>query len=208
VQHEKNNIVKGSISTVVNKNGANCDSKGSKKYAYNNNYKGKNPMIRTQWRKFQRSKKRVVASFEGETVDPKGKQEMVKPLRRPMEERLYLPPVEENPNEDDELDSEFMDSDPDFSVICNVASILPAEYDMVSEVDDSEEDFDPKDMEKYQPMCYYVMDDGCESEQKAIFEKPDSSMKNHLKPLFIQAKVDEIGIYEVLVDGGAVNLMP
>jgi len=51
-----------------------------------------------------------------------------------------------------------------------VVSILPAEYDMVSEVEDSEEDFDPKDMEKYQPMCYYVTNDGCESEQKATFE--------------------------------------
>ena len=34
-------------------------------------------------------------------------------------------------------------------------------------------------------------------------------MKNHLKPLFIQAKVDKIGINKVLVDGGViVNLMP
>jgi len=147
-------------------------------------------MTRTQWRRFQRSRKHVVASFEGETIDPKGKQEMVEPFRRAMKERLSLPPVEENPNEDDELHSEFMDSDPDFDVICNVVSILQAKYDMIFEVDDSEEDFDPKDMEKYQPMCYYVTDDGYESEQKATFEKPNSFMKNHLKPLFIQAKVD------------------
>jgi len=34
-------------------------------------------------------------------------------------------------------------------------------------------------------------------------------MKNHLKPLFIQTKVDEIGMNKVLVDSGAaVNLMP
>jgi len=34
-------------------------------------------------------------------------------------------------------------------------------------------------------------------------------MKNHLKPLFIQAKVDEIGVNKVFIDGGAVvNLMP
>jgi len=73
VQHGKNNVVKGSTSTVVHKNGANSDSKGSKKYAFNNNYKGKNPMTRNQWRRFQRSKKRVVASCEDETVNPKGK---------------------------------------------------------------------------------------------------------------------------------------
>jgi len=35
----------------------------SKRFAYNNNYKGKNPMIRTQWRKYQRYKKAVVAVF-------------------------------------------------------------------------------------------------------------------------------------------------
>jgi len=57
-------------------------------------------------------------------------------------------------------------------------------------------------------MCYYVTNDSCGSEQKATFEKPDSSMKNHLKPLFIQDKVDEVSINKVLVDGGAiVNLI-
>ena len=102
-----------------------------------------------------------------------------------------------------------MDSEPDFDVICNVVSILPAEYDMVSEVDDSEEEFDPKDMEEYKPMCYIVTNDGSESNRKAIFEQPDDSMKSHLKPLFIEAKVNKIGVNKVLVDGGgAVNLLP
>jgi hypothetical protein len=74
---------------------------------------------------------------------------------------------------------------------------------MVSEVD-SEDEFDPN-----KPMCYFVTNDGSESNRKAIFEQPDNSMKSHLKPLFIQAKVDEIGINKVLVNGGDdVNLMP
>ena len=34
-------------------------------------------------------------------------------------------------------------------------------------------------------------------------------MQNHLKPLYVQAKVNGVGINKVLVDGGAtVNLMP
>jgi len=34
-------------------------------------------------------------------------------------------------------------------------------------------------------------------------------MKSHLKPLFIQAKINDVGIIKVLVDGGAaVNLSP
>ncbi|KAK2450394.1 hypothetical protein QL285_009513 [Trifolium repens] len=59
------------------------------------------------------------------------------------------------------------------------------------------------------PMCYYIMNNGCIEEQKATFERPDLGMKNHLKPLFIRAKVEGVGINKVLIDGGAaVNLMP
>jgi hypothetical protein len=64
-------------------------------------------------------------------------------------------------------------------------------------------------MEKYKSMCCYVTDYDYGNQQKAIFEKPNGSMKSHLKPLFIQAKVDDVGVNKVLVDGGAaVNLMP
>ena len=45
--------------------------------------------------------------------------------------------------------------------------------------------------------------------EKAMFEKPNHHMKSHLKPLFIQAKINDVGINKVLVDGGAaVNLLP
>jgi hypothetical protein len=53
------------------------------------------------------------------------------------------------------------------------------------------------------------MNNGCLEEQMATFERPDQGMKNHLKPLFIQAKVNDVGVNKVLIDGGdAVNLMP
>jgi len=191
VQHGKNNVLKGSTNIADNKNGTAFESK---KYAYNNNYKGKNPITKTQWRRFQRPKNGVVVSLEDKTIDPNDDQRMVKPGRRPAKERLSLLLVKDDPGEDDELDSKFMDSEPDFDVICNMVSIFPAEYDMVSEVEDSEEEFDPKDMEEYKLMCFFVTNNGSKEDQKAIFEKPDDSMKNHLKPLFIQARVDEIGI--------------
>jgi len=70
----------------------------------------------------------------------------------------------------------------------NEVSILPSEYDMTSEVDDSEEEFDPKGMEEYKLICYFV-NDCFKDNQKAIFEQHDDSTKGHLKPLFIQAKV-------------------
>ncbi len=54
-----------------------------------------------------------------------------------------------------------------------------------------------------------MTDYGYGDQQKAIFEKPNGSMKSHLKSLFIRAKVDDVRINKVLVDGGVVvNLMP
>jgi len=195
VQHGKNNVVERNTSVVDNnKNGTAFESK---KFSYCNNYKGKNPMTRTQWRRYQRSKKGISASLENEIADPKGDQRMVESNRRPAKERLSLPIVKEDPNEDNELGSGFTDSELDFDVICNLVSILLAEYDMISEVDDSEEEFDLKDMGEYKPMCYFVNDDSKDN-QKAIFEQPDGSMRSHLKPLFIQVKVDETSINKVL----------
>jgi len=39
-------------------------------------------------------------------------------------------------------------------------SILPAEYNVVSEVEEFEKDYNPEDMEKYKSMCCYVTDNG------------------------------------------------
>jgi len=90
-----------------------------------------------------------------------------------------------------------------------VVSILPAEYDVVSEIEESKDDFNPQNMEKYKSMCCYITNYGCGDGQKAIFEKPNGSMKGRLKPLFIQANVNDIGVNKVLVDGGAtINIMP
>jgi len=66
----------------------------SKKYTYRNNYKGINLMTRSQWRRYQRSKKGVVARADDKAVGPKEK--LVETVRRPVKERLSLPLVEEN----------------------------------------------------------------------------------------------------------------
>jgi hypothetical protein len=92
VQHGKNNVAKRNTSVVNdNKNGTAFQSK---KFAYSNNYKGKNPMTRTQWRRYQRSKKDIFTSLKDETVDPKGDLRMVETKRREAKERLSLPLVE------------------------------------------------------------------------------------------------------------------
>ena len=156
------------------------------KYSYKNNYKGKHPMTRTQWRRFQRQKKLAATNLQT------GQYKEV--ARRPAKERI-LPPIDENKMEDDDL----LDSEPDFDVIC-VVSILPSEYDVQSEVTELETDFNQLEMADPKPICYYVMNNGCIEEQQATFERPDLGMKNHLKPLFIRAKVEGVGINKVLID--------
>jgi len=63
----------------------------SKKYAYCNNYNGKNPMTRSQWRRYQRSKKGINANADEKVVKPKEK--LGESVRRPVKERLYLPSI-------------------------------------------------------------------------------------------------------------------
>jgi len=100
---------------------------GLNKCAYGNNYKGKNPTTRTQWKRFQRSKKATAESHSkcgDESVDPKGKQKVVEISKRPRKERLSLTPIKENSAKDDKMDSDFLDLESDFDVLCNVVSIL------------------------------------------------------------------------------------
>ena len=118
-------MVKGNTSNAFTKN-VTTDTDNpdeSRKYSYRNNYKGKNPMTRTQWRRYQRSKKGITASADDKAVNPKEK--MVEIVRRPVKKMLSLPPVKENVVRDDEMDSDFMDSEPNFDLVCNVVSILP-----------------------------------------------------------------------------------
>ena len=48
-------------------------------------------MTRTQWKRYQRSKKGIVASLEDKIVDPEGHQILVESGRRTAKERLSLP---------------------------------------------------------------------------------------------------------------------
>jgi len=89
---------------------------------------------------------------------------MVEVAKRQVKEKLLLRLVKENSTEDDEMNSYFMDFEPNFDVICNVVSILLVEYDVTSEVEDSDEYFNLADMDKYRPMSYYVTNYGCVDE--------------------------------------------
>jgi hypothetical protein len=94
----------------------------------------------------------------------------------------------ENGDDDDLLGSEH-----NFDAVCNVVYVLPREYDLWS-FSDREEEFVEPPLAEFKPVCYYVMENGCIEEQCATFEKPDEGMKNHLKPLFVRAKVNDVCI--------------
>lgn len=110
---------------------------------------------------------------------------------------------------DDMLTGNFdTGSEPSLDINCNVVSILPVEYDQVMKIEEYEETTE-EEMTKHRPVCYYIMSNGCIKEYNVVFERPDKAMKNHLKPLFIRGKVENVGTNKVLVYGGAtVNLMP
>ncbi|CAJ2653075.1 unnamed protein product [Trifolium pratense] len=136
------------------------------KYSYRNNYKGKNPMTRTQWRRFQRKQKLTAKDAEagGKGIATQ-KAEKVEMAKRPAKERLSIvleEPIAENAQEgaegeDDMEDDDLLDEGSDFDVMVNVVSILPLEYDVPTEVNELEEDFEALNLDDHKPMCYYVM---------------------------------------------------
>ncbi|KAK2357190.1 hypothetical protein QL285_094487 [Trifolium repens] len=167
-------------------------------------------MTRSQWRRYQRQKK-VAAQQSPLTTDGNGRRPL-ELAKTPMKERLGESKIESSVAdnvEDDHMEADdFLDSEPDLDIIVNVVSILPREFDVCSEVTDDEEESGMQ-MALHRPVCYYVTSNGALEDQMATFERPDEGMKSHLKPLFIQAKVNNVGINKVLIDGGAaVNLMP
>ncbi|MCI55216.1 hypothetical protein A2U01_0076466, partial [Trifolium medium] len=86
---------------------------------------------------------------------------IVEMARRPAKERISPPSVVSKTKNDD-VENEFMDddlleSDGNFDVIVNVVSILSVEYDIWSEVNDEDDDFEEPEMANHKPVCYYVM---------------------------------------------------
>lgn len=89
-----------------------------------------------------------------------------------------------------------------------VVSFLPIEFDKITKVT-KEEDIDlAKELANHKSLCYYVMNNSCVDEDKAIFKRLDLGMQQHLKPHFIWAKVENVWVNKFLVDGGKeINLM-
>lgn len=97
--------------------------------------------------------------------------------RRPLKKRIFpsLAPVKVDAKDEDVemVTADFSTSEGNFEVLCSVVSVLPVEYDVVTKVTYTEEEYSAKDMDGHKPVCYYVMNDGCVEEKNAIFKRPD-----------------------------------
>lgn len=109
----------------------------------------------------------------------------------------------------DEVTDDFKsDSKSSFDILVSVVSILPEEYNCVSEVKNLV-DANAEEMVLHKPRCYFVLNDGSVESQEAIFERHTITMKIHLKYLLIRAKVEGVTINKVLIDcGTTVNILP
>jgi len=77
---------------------------------------------------------------------------MLELARRPIKEMIFPPLLSIKESiyvKNEEMDFDFMALEPDFDVLCNVVSILPAQYDVISEVEENEEEFDTENMANY-----------------------------------------------------------
>ena len=121
-------------------------------------------MKKRQWCRYQRQKKEDALKDITNVGKTKGKQVAVfKMVKKPATERIFplLSTIKKDlPKEDEEMTSNFSNSEPSLDIVCNVLSILPVEYDVTSEVNEVETDF-TEEMANHKPLCYYVMDNGC-----------------------------------------------
>jgi hypothetical protein len=163
------------------------------------NYKGKNHMSRSQWRRHQRLRKaeREMTSREiGESSNIKVPPNVTNSTKPPVGRKLF--PDEnksqklqkEQVREEEMLTDDFESDGVSFvNMNCNVVSVLPYEYNQETEVTDNEE-ADAVEMAKHKPVCYYMLNSDAVEEQNALFERPHQGIQSHLKPLYIRSKLD------------------
>ena len=110
---------------------------------------------------------------------------------------------------EDDIAADDYDYGEDFIINYGIVSILPIEFDRVSEVSENEDDFTFDEADNEKPLCYYVINSGVVEEQKDVFEKPSPGILYYLKLLFIRENIDSMPVNKVFVYGGeAVNLIP
>lgn len=179
------------------------------------NYKGKNPMTRPQWRREQRRRKARRDAGEKE----KAKSNTNVPARRKedssFDKRKFNTPAEAAREKYDRMsagDKTLIDNfdsglEASLDILVGVVFVMLRESDQIIEVEDTDNNTE-REMAAYKPVCYYVMNNGCVEEKNSFFERLGEAMKSHLKPLFITGKIEDVPINKILVDCGVmVNLI-
>ncbi|XP_058741293.1 uncharacterized protein LOC131613662, partial [Vicia villosa] len=138
------------------------------------NYMGKNPMSRTQWRRFQRRKH--------------AERQAVVAARQAANDQIY-----KKKRYEVKVDSavkqqikEFVGK-PDFNVSIKVEDV---------------DETTAAEMALHRPTCYFVMNNGSIENQDVFFERSDMAMRGHLEPLLIRAKVEDVAINRCFKCGG------
>lgn len=197
---------------IVARSSYHDNSQTSKKYSYTSkNYLCKNTITKTQWRRHQRKKKaafkvkssikndNVKAIQEGQSIKKLAKQRLfppLSPLVKSKEEKAM-------PNKDEDMASKSFDSGSgeELAIIFYMIFVLPVEYYQVTKVTEDESGL-AEEMAIHKLLRYYMMNKIAIYEDNTVFERPNYRMKQHLKPLFIWVKVENMGINKVLVDRG------
>src|ERR1051325_6373298 len=120
------------------------------------NYMGRNPMSRTQWRRFQRKKQaeRLAAAAAEDVKRKNGNQRMYKVKGDPVVKQQIKTYVGKPVAKDsDEVTSDFSsESEASFDVLVNVVTMLPAEYNMPTDVENSDE-VEAVELASHKPTC-------------------------------------------------------
>lgn len=87
-------------------------------------------------------------------------------------------------------------------IIHNMIFVLPIKFNHIIEVAEEDDSGLYEELENHKTLCYYVTNNGLIDKNNSIFKRPDYGMQQYSKPFFVWAKVENVGINKVLVDGG------
>lgn len=125
-------------------------------------------MTRRQWKKYPRKKKssrEAGGSSTNSKVQKPDGEVAIRSVKEIIFPFLTLVKYDAKDKDVEMVTDNFSTSEGDFHILCNIVSVLPVEYNVVTEVTYMEEEYSSEDMTRHKPICYYVMSDGCVDEK-------------------------------------------
>lgn len=135
------------------------------------NYKGKNPMTRSQWRREQRRRKAQRDAGEKDKVESNTNVSARQKEDLGFDKRKFNDPVEAARGRDNQMvaedkmltDNFDSGSEASLDILVGVVFVMPREFDRITQVEDTD-NITEREMAAYKPICYYVMNNGCVKE--------------------------------------------